>query len=276
MPVSSRRVPSSGSSSISTSPISALVVGSHPGNSMPAALRTTLRPPSHPTRYRARSDPPSESATSTPVVVLREARHLAAAVEGDGQLVDPAGQDALDVVLPQPEPVGVAGGEAGEVEPGAAERGDLGHLPLRQEPLGDPALVEHLDRARVQAARARAGELLVLASLDDGDVDPRQGQLGPPASAPSDRLPRPPPHALQQPSSAPLIRLLRPLRRASMRAHPGACFKPPTQVYIGGGEGAGGGHATRKAGQHARSHPVLLRRGRVRRSSTSSTSARMR
>ena len=44
-----------------------LVVGSHPGNSMPAALRTRLRPPSHPTRYSARSDGPSDSATSTPV-----------------------------------------------------------------------------------------------------------------------------------------------------------------------------------------------------------------
>ena len=38
-----------------------------PGNSMPAALRTRLRPPSHPTRYSARSDWPSDSSTSTPV-----------------------------------------------------------------------------------------------------------------------------------------------------------------------------------------------------------------
>ena len=36
---------------VSTSAISQLVVGSHPGKSMPAALRITLRPPSHPTRY---------------------------------------------------------------------------------------------------------------------------------------------------------------------------------------------------------------------------------
>ena len=38
-----------------------------PGNSMPAALRIRLRPPSHPTRYSARSDGPSDSSTSTPV-----------------------------------------------------------------------------------------------------------------------------------------------------------------------------------------------------------------
>ena len=43
--------PVSGSSVISTSASSELVVGSQPGNSMPAVLRTTLRPPSHPTRY---------------------------------------------------------------------------------------------------------------------------------------------------------------------------------------------------------------------------------
>ena len=55
---------------------------------------------------------------------------------------------------------------------------DLGHLPLREEPIGDAALVEDLDRARVQAARARAGEVLVGAPLDDRDVDPRQRQLG--------------------------------------------------------------------------------------------------
>ena len=38
-----------------------------PGNSMPAALRIRLRPPSHPTRYCARSDWPSDSSTSMPV-----------------------------------------------------------------------------------------------------------------------------------------------------------------------------------------------------------------
>jgi hypothetical protein len=38
-PLSSRRKPHSDSSAISTSAIRLLVVGSHPGNSMPAALR---------------------------------------------------------------------------------------------------------------------------------------------------------------------------------------------------------------------------------------------
>ena len=50
IPSASRRRPHSGSSAISTSAIRWLVVGSHPGNSMPAAFRIRLRPPSHPTR----------------------------------------------------------------------------------------------------------------------------------------------------------------------------------------------------------------------------------
>ena len=66
-PAASRWMPHSGSSAISASAIRELVVGSHPGNSMPAALRIRLRPPSHPTRYSARSDWPSDSSTSTPV-----------------------------------------------------------------------------------------------------------------------------------------------------------------------------------------------------------------
>src|SRR5918997_1706349 len=66
-PRASRRMPHSGSSAISTSAIRLLVDGSHPGNSMPAALRIRLRPPSHPTRYSARNDWPSETSTSTPV-----------------------------------------------------------------------------------------------------------------------------------------------------------------------------------------------------------------
>ncbi len=66
MPVASWRMPGGGSSVSSTSAIRLLLVASQPGKSIPAAFRTTLRPPSQPTRYRARSDRPSASATSTP------------------------------------------------------------------------------------------------------------------------------------------------------------------------------------------------------------------
>ena len=80
-------------------------------------------------------------------VVLRETGYFASAVERHPELVDPAGQDALDVVLPQPEPVVVSGGKVADVQRGAAEPRDLGHLPLREEPIGDPALIEDLDGA---------------------------------------------------------------------------------------------------------------------------------
>ena len=110
-------------------------------------------------------------------IVLCEPRHLAAAMDRHGQLVDPFGQDALDVVLPQSEPVRVPGGEVADVEADPGEPRDLSFRPLREEPVGDPALVENLDRPCVQTACARAGQLLGGAPLDDGDVDPRQRQL---------------------------------------------------------------------------------------------------
>jgi hypothetical protein len=50
VPTLSRRKPKSGSSSISTSALIQLVVGSQPTNSIVAILRTRLRPPSQPTR----------------------------------------------------------------------------------------------------------------------------------------------------------------------------------------------------------------------------------
>src|SRR5580765_6651877 len=80
-------------------------------------------------------------------VVLREPGYLTSAIDRHRQLADPAGQDALDVVLPQPERVRVPGGKVADVKTGAAERRDLHHLSLREEPIGDSALVENLDGA---------------------------------------------------------------------------------------------------------------------------------
>ena len=110
-------------------------------------------------------------------VVLREAGHLGAVVDRHLQLADPAREDALDVLLPQPEPVGMAGGEVADVQASPAEPRDLGDLPLGQESIRDPALIEDLDRARLQTAGARSGEGLARTALDDDDVDARQGQL---------------------------------------------------------------------------------------------------
>ena len=96
---------------------------------------------------RARSDRPSDRATSTPVSSCASPVTSRSAVDRHRQLADPAGQNALDVVLPQPEPVGVTGGKVADVQRGAGEPCDLGHLSLRQEPIGDSALIENLDGA---------------------------------------------------------------------------------------------------------------------------------
>jgi hypothetical protein len=68
-------------------------------------------------------------------------------------------------------------GEVADVETDHGEPRDLGRLPLRQEPLGDPTLIEDLDGPCVQATCAQAGEVLVGSPLDDGDVDAAQRQL---------------------------------------------------------------------------------------------------
>ena len=50
-------------------------------------------------------------------VVLRETRHLTSAIDRHRQLADPAGEYALDVVLPQCEPVVVPRGKVVSEDP---------------------------------------------------------------------------------------------------------------------------------------------------------------
>ena len=109
-------------------------------------------------------------------VVLRETGDLDAVVDRHLQFADPVGQDALDVVLQQPEHVVVPGWEVVD-ERGPGEHRDLVFLSLRDEPIGDSTLIENLDGAREQPACARAGQILVRPALNDRDVDPRQRQL---------------------------------------------------------------------------------------------------
>ena len=80
-------------------------------------------------------------------VVLRETRHVTSAIDRHRQLADPLGQDALDVVLPQPEHVVVPGGKVADVQRDHVEAHDLIDLSLREEPIGDSALIENLDGA---------------------------------------------------------------------------------------------------------------------------------
>ena len=83
----------------------------------------------------------------------------------------------LDSVLPQREPVGVPGGKVADVQTDPSETRDLRHLPLCKEPISDSTLIEHLDGARVQTARARTNEVLAGAPLDNSNVDARQRQF---------------------------------------------------------------------------------------------------
>ena len=62
------------------------------------------------------------------------------------QLTDPVGQDALDLVLPQPEHIVVPSGKVADVQ-GDVKVHDVVHKPLREEPIGDATLIEDLDRA---------------------------------------------------------------------------------------------------------------------------------
>ena len=191
------------------------MVGSEPGNAMPAALRTRLRPPSHPTRYAARSVLPSSSETSTPVSSCDEPGHLAPAMDGHGQFADPVGQYALDVVLPQTETIRVSRGKVADIQPGARKPGHLGHLPRGEKPICDPALIEHLDGAGVQPARPPALEILARAPLDDRDVDARQCQFAREHEPGRDLRPR---SERSYPPRPNLSRRLLLLRRAKIRA----------------------------------------------------------
>jgi hypothetical protein len=138
--------PYSGSPAISTSAIRLLVVASHSGNSMPAALRIRLRPPSHPTRQSARSDRPSDGSTSTPVSSRA--------------------------------PRGWAGREVADVQRDPAEPDpDLPHVALRQASIVDAMLIEYLDRAREAARPSVADEVLAGAPPHKGDGDACSHQL---------------------------------------------------------------------------------------------------
>jgi hypothetical protein len=110
-------------------------------------------------------------------VVLHETGYFASAMDGNAELGDPAGQDALDVVLKQRESVIVAGGKVADVQGDHVEAHDLSRPPLGEEAIGDPALIQDLEGARMQTASARADEVLAGAPLDNGNIDPRQGEL---------------------------------------------------------------------------------------------------
>ena len=134
--------------------------------------------------------------------VLRETRHLTFAMDRHLQLIDPAGEDALDVVLPEPQRVGMPGGEVADVQRDPGELADADHLSLREEPIGDSALIHDLDAACVQTTCSRAGEGPGRRAVRRSRRPRPPAPTRPPASALSDLLRRSPPRARSQPRRA--------------------------------------------------------------------------
>ena len=112
------------------------------------------------------------------VVVLRDADDFGAAADGHAELVGPLEEQRLDPVLEEGERVRVPGGQAVEVDARAAERDGVEQLAFGEEAVGDAALVEQLDGARVHAAATPAGELRGRAPLEDQHVRAGEPQLG--------------------------------------------------------------------------------------------------
>ena len=154
MPAASWRNPHAGSSDHFTSAINQLIVGSQPANSIPAALRIRLRPPSQPTRYSARNVWPSDSATSTPDVVLGEPCYFTPAKSRHSQFRDPTGQDALEVVLPQRQQIIVARRKVAHVQRRRGNARRCAFFPARET--GQRCRADPGSRLSASAAHLRA------------------------------------------------------------------------------------------------------------------------
>ena len=143
MPPPSGRMPISGSSSISTSAIIQLVDGIQTGE-LDAGGLADHAAPSVAADEILRSERRVIGQLDVDAgVVLREADHLTFAKDRNPELLHPAGQDALEVALPEREQVVVAGGEVADVQ------GDLGEAHASDEP-GRPRRIVprcHADRA---------------------------------------------------------------------------------------------------------------------------------
>jgi hypothetical protein len=59
--------------------------------------------------------------------------------------------------------------EAAHVQHGRAEDRGLSHLPLRKEPISDPTLIQHLDRARSKTGEVSIGAVPLSERLHDNE-----------------------------------------------------------------------------------------------------------
>ena len=121
--------------------------------------------------------PVGEVHVNAPLVLLKPG-HLAAVLDVHRQLGDPVSHDPLDLVLPDRDHVRVTRREIARVQHASAEHHHPMQLTPREESISDPTLIEHLDRTRLKAAGARAGQRLVRTPFKDRDINPRQRQLG--------------------------------------------------------------------------------------------------
>ncbi len=110
-------------------------------------------------------------------IVLRKSGQLAATIDRHRQFADPSGQNALDMLLPQRQPVIVPCRKIADIEPRDGKPGDLGDLPCREKPVDHAPLIENLERARAQPTGARTDDFLVRPALDERDIDTCQSQF---------------------------------------------------------------------------------------------------
>ncbi len=150
-----------------------------PARELDSRRRTDQAAPSVATHEVARAQ---RAAAGEPyghaLLLLLKAAHRGGVKDANAQLGDPRRHDPLDLPLPDPERVGMPRWEIAHLEHGRAEARGLRDLSLREEALGDTALIEHLDRACVQAARPGVPEHMVGTPLEDHQIDPCERELG--------------------------------------------------------------------------------------------------
>ena len=110
-------------------------------------------------------------------VVLAQPGDLVLPVHRHTELQNPRGQDRLEAVLPEGKPVRMARGEVTDVEHGGAEACGLSDVADRKKAIRNPALVEDLDRARVDATRPGTQQLSLCSSFDNVHVDAGERKL---------------------------------------------------------------------------------------------------
>ena len=112
MPVSSWRMPGGGSCVTSTSAMRLLRVASQPGELDAGRLAERAAAAVRPDEVLR---PQRRSVTEHDIdaaLVLGEAGHVAATLDPNPELLDPVGEDRLDAVLPQSQPVWDAASES--------------------------------------------------------------------------------------------------------------------------------------------------------------------